>query len=82
MGDYCKFSDLGYRPSCGMIDVRGNEGDWTVKVSVEQGRALEADGVPVRWPYSSCPGFVANLGLAGLWMTFERAWSWPSRWSR
>lgn len=79
MRDYCKYDDLPYRPTEGMVEVRGTQSEWGVRVSVEQGRAMEADGIPVMWPYASVPGWVADMGLAHLWVSLSRLWSWPSR---
>lgn len=79
MSGYGRYDDLGYRPSYGWIDVRGAQHEWSVRVSVSQGRDMERDGVPVCWVYCSCPEWAARIGLSRLWMVVDRVWSWPSR---
>lgn len=79
MSGYAKYDDLGYKPTHGEVEIRGHEGEWSVPVSVKQGRAMERDGITVMWPYSSCPAWVAEIGLAGVWMAVHRVITWPSR---
>lgn len=75
MGDYQKYDDLDYTPTEGFVDV----GRFSIPVSVETGRAMEADGHPVMWPYASIPAWVADIGLAGPYVALSRLWTWPSR---
>lgn len=81
MSGYCPYEKLTYRPAYGTIDVLGRSGTYVVPVSVKQGRALENDGVPVCWPYASCPAWVADLGLVRPWVAVQRVLTWPSQWS-
>lgn len=79
MSDYCKYNDLDYTPAHGSIDVQGETGEFSVPVSVEVGREMEADGIPVCWPYASIPAWAADSGLAWLFMAAHRIWTLPQR---
>lgn len=74
-----KYDDLDYRPVYGTVDVRGQRRGFAIPVSVESGRAMEADGIPVTWIYASAPVWIAEAGLAGLWMRVQRLLGFPSR---
>lgn len=80
MNEFCPYDQLGYRPSYGLVDVRGYDNTHAVPVSVKVGRELERDGVPVCWPYASCPAWVQSIGLTEPWMLLHRLFTWPSRW--
>ena len=80
MSGYCPYDKLTYRPTIGYVDIRGHEKEFQIPVSINTGRALEADGVPVMWAYGSCPAWVAEIGLAGPWMLVARIITAPSRW--
>lgn len=77
-----KYADLGYAPTYGSVEIRGGDRSWSVDVTVEQGRAMEEDGVPVYWIYGSVPVGVADAGLVGPWLAFYRGFTWPSRFFR
>lgn len=79
MSKYCKYDDLNYKPTMGFVDLRGKSREWGLPVTVEQGRAMEADGLAVMWPYAKCPAWVAKFGLSAFWMAASRIVTWPSR---
>jgi len=74
-----KYEDLDYVPDYGSVEIRGHRKSWTVNVSIDQGRAMEADGISVHWIYSSTPAWTADVGLAELWIAIKRIVTWPSR---
>jgi hypothetical protein len=43
---------------------------------------MEEDGIEVIWPYASCPGWVADAGLAAPYMRLQRLWSLPAQFFR
>lgn len=43
------FDQLDYTPTHGAVDMRGDNKTWGMEVPIEQGRAMEADGIPVYW---------------------------------
>lgn len=49
MADPMPFAQLDYTPTHGSVAMRGRDKEWNMDVSVEQGRAMEADGIPVFW---------------------------------
>ena len=77
-----KYDDLDYRPTHGSVTVRGESGDWALDVPVHVGRDMEEDGIEVIWPYASCPGWVADAGLAAPYMRLQRLWSLPAQFFR
>lgn len=74
-----KYDQLDYTPTHGSVEVRGRESTWAVDVSINQGRAMEVDGVDVYWAYSGAPALVAEAGLTVPAMWLHRLLTWPSR---
>lgn len=74
-----KYDDLDYTPVYGSVEVRGERSLWPCNVSIEQGRAMEADGLTVFWIESVVPEWVATLGLTRPYLALYRIWTWPQR---
>lgn len=43
------FAELDYAPQHGTVEVQGENSLWCVEVDIEQGKAMEADGLDVWW---------------------------------
>jgi hypothetical protein len=77
-----KYDDLTYAPSYGSVEVRGDGRSWSVDVCVEQGRAMEADGIPVYWIYATIPASLVVFGQMTVWLFLYRLFTWPGRFFR
>lgn len=77
--DYQKYDDLSYTPSYGTVDVRGRQSEWSVEVSIEQGRAMEADGIPICWVYGAIPDWAAIPVLGPVALFLFRVFTFPTR---
>ncbi|QPM89396.1 hypothetical protein PSAL_006120 [Pseudooceanicola algae] len=77
MSGYQRYAALSYTPAYGCVDMRGEYRTFSAEVSIEQGLAMEADGIPVMWVHSSCPAWAGRF--ARLWMRAQRLLTWPSR---
>lgn len=73
-----EYDDLDYHPVSGEVSVSGREGEWSVTVPVEQGRAMEEDGIPVYWTHTNYPKWVVELGLTSVWGILYRVWTFPA----
>jgi hypothetical protein len=74
-----KFTDLDYTPTHGCFSARGSRETWSCDVSVQQGRAMEADGIEVTWVAASIPAWIATAGLSTPYYALYRLWAWPGR---
>ncbi len=74
-----KYDDLNYEPAYGLIEVRGRESGWAVRVPIDKGIDMEKDGVTVHWVYSQYPVWVVDIGAENLWTLLFRLWTWPQR---
>lgn len=77
--NYQEFDKLDYTPTYGAVDIRGQSKEWSVEVPVEQGRAMEADGIPVCWVYGSIPEWAAMPVVGHIWLFVFRVFTWPGR---
>lgn len=78
--DYQEFDKLDYTPVYGTVDTVGQSGRrWSSEVPVEQGRAMEADGIPVCWVYASVPEWAAMPVVGRIWLFVFRVFTWPAR---
>ncbi|MGB0507121.1 MAG: hypothetical protein ACPGGK_13075 [Pikeienuella sp.] len=77
--EYQKFDDLDYAPAYGTVDVSGRVGQWSLPVSIKQGRAMEADGIPVCWVYGAIPAWAAIPVLGPIALAANRVFLLPSR---
>lgn len=77
-----RYDDLPHVPSYGEVMVRGERGEWFLEVSIDQGRDMEDDGIPVYWIFASAPKVVVDLGLLGPWFFLYRVFTWPARFFR
>lgn len=79
MSGYQKYDHLGYTPAYGSIDVHGKGRKWAVEVSIEQGRAMEEDGIPVCWVYGAVPEWAAYPVLGRVALFLFRVFTFPAR---
>ncbi len=77
--DYQKYDDLSYTPAYGTVDVRGSYGVWSVEVSIDQGRDMENDGIPVCWVYGAMPAWAAIPVIGPIALKVFRVFTFPSR---